>query len=939
MDPSKARFVTVCQQLLALGAVLAVLAPAADVISLNVVPGPVDAAQPTTVSVAADQTEVATAPVEPTVSEYPLGADRTADKPADKPADSANGPAAADEVTSKPAPVLGYGAIGVTWSPKAKLADDEVTVEVRTRDGGTWSAWSVLPYHSEHGPDPDSPEAANARPGTDPVVVGDVDDVQVRATASGGVPADLTLAVIDPGASDQEVETPAIDTGTLAESNAPVSDQPVSDEAKSADGSGDQIELQAGAYTPRPKIYSRAQWGANESLRDPSSLHYFEVHAGFVHHTVNANAYTAAQVPSIIRGIYAYHVESRGWSDIGYNFLVDRFGRVWEGRAGGVDRPVVGAHTLDYNDYSFAMSAIGNFEKARPTKAMLDAYARVFAWKLSLHGVTASSTKQLVGASYFPAINGHRDAAQTACPGKYLYAKIPYIRLAARSQQRSWAGREREVDLTGSGYPDLLLRRKSDKRAMLLPTGGLLRFRPATGIGSGYDGYDAVVASPDLTGDGRSDVLARNRRTGTTYIYRGRTDGKVDTSARSTTVFRGFSQLSAVGDLDGDRRNDLVGRDRAQRLFLFRGTGTGDFKRRLLAEGWRYNLTAGAGDLTGNGTRDLVSRDSNGRLWVHAGNGRGRLAPRIAVPGSWSRYDVITGLGDFSRDGRPDLFARTAEGGAGYVFPGRGGGRLGHQLGPISGTKGLVSVTSTQLVGSAAPDLVARRGDRLVVLRHLGTYETTRAVSAGFSASNARQLLNVGDWNRDGRGDVMVRRTDGGLALRLGLGGSRFGAPKAVSGSFGSVKLLTAVGDVTGDGYPDLMGQPSGRAMRIYPGNGTGLRISYIAHGAITATQHIGVGRWNGDGAPDSLVRANGKLVLYPGNGPGGLVKPKALGGLNLAPYDWVIGVGAIDNAGHPDLLVREKATGYLYLIPGTTTGFGSRRFLAEGLNAYDLVG
>ena len=102
-------------------------------------------------------------------------------------------------------------------------------------------------------------------------------------------------------------------------------------------------------------------------MRDKSSLRYGTIKAGFVHHTVNANDYTAEQVPAIIRGIYAYHTQSRGWSDIGYNFLVDRFGRIWEGRYGGVDRPVVGAHTLNYNEESFAMSAIGNFETAQPS--------------------------------------------------------------------------------------------------------------------------------------------------------------------------------------------------------------------------------------------------------------------------------------------------------------------------------------------------------------------------------------------------------------------------------------------------------------------------------------------------------------------------------------------------------------------------------------------
>src|SRR3546814_10045054 len=81
-----------------------------------------------------------------------------------------------------------------------------------------------------------------------------------------------------------------------------------------------EIALQATKVTTKPKIYSRSQWGANEKLRDKSSLQYHEVHAGFVHHTVNGNDYTRDQVPGIIRSIYAYHTQSRGWSDLGYNF-------------------------------------------------------------------------------------------------------------------------------------------------------------------------------------------------------------------------------------------------------------------------------------------------------------------------------------------------------------------------------------------------------------------------------------------------------------------------------------------------------------------------------------------------------------------------------------------------------------------------------------------
>src|SRR6185436_11332750 len=163
----------------------------------------------------------------------------------------------------------------------------------------------------------------------------------------------------------------------------------------------DSVQPAAGAAdaaSAKPVIYSRAAWGANESLRRGAPS-YGQVQLGFVHHTVSANNYTAAQVPAMIRGIYAYHVQSNGWNDIGYNFLIDRFGRTWEGRAGGMDKAVVGAQTLNYNSWSMGVSAIGNFDVARPTQAMTNAFKRVFAWKLALSGLPATGTVVANGKS------------------------------------------------------------------------------------------------------------------------------------------------------------------------------------------------------------------------------------------------------------------------------------------------------------------------------------------------------------------------------------------------------------------------------------------------------------------------------------------------------------------------------------------------------------
>jgi hypothetical protein len=201
-------------------------------------------------------------------------------------------------------------------------------------------------------------------------------------------------------------------------------------------------------------------------------------------------------------------------------------------------------------------------------------------------------------------------------------------------------------------------------------------------------------------------------------------------------------------------------------------------------------------------------------------------------------------------------------------------------------------------------------------------------------------VLNAGDWDRDGFGDVITRSTsNGNLYLRRGDGTGHFSAPIRIGSGFGKVGMLAAVGDMTGDGWPDLMGQPAGGDIRIYPGAGTaGLKPSYVAHSRIAAGQQIPVGRWNGDGAPDSLFRSGSSLTLYPGNGPGGLTSPQKVRG-DLSAYDWVVGISDELLTGHPDLLVRERATGNLYLLQGTASGLKPRRFLASGMGAYDLAG
>ncbi|MEU4995173.1 peptidoglycan recognition protein [Streptomyces sp. NPDC021622] len=199
----------------------------------------------------------------------------------------------------------------------------------------------------------------------------------------------------------------------------------------------------------QPPVVLRADWLA-EGVQDPPPARYADrVDAVFLHHTDSPNDYDCADAPRIIRYLYVGQAEGRDWDDIGYNFLVDRCGTVYEGRAGGIDRAVVGAHTQGFNRGSVGIAAIGTFTEGTPVpRAMTDAVAALAAWKLGLSGVDPRSTVRLVSthslskyragsSGQFRAISGHRDGYYTYCPGAALMAALPAIReKAARLQGR-----------------------------------------------------------------------------------------------------------------------------------------------------------------------------------------------------------------------------------------------------------------------------------------------------------------------------------------------------------------------------------------------------------------------------------------------------------------------------------------------------------------------
>ena len=201
----------------------------------------------------------------------------------------------------------------------------------------------------------------------------------------------------------------------------------------------------AQAWTPQPGIVSRAGWGANEGWRNCSPTYMDRVDVAYVHHTATGNSYSKSDVPSIMRGIYRYHTSAPlSYCDIAYNFLIDRFGRVFEGRYGGITKPVQGGHAAGFNERTVGIAAIGDYTSKAPETALIRAFRRLIAWRLDVAHVRPASQATLTssyggGTSRYAAgtkvrvyrVIGHRRTNATGCPGDRLAAKVGAIRNGA----------------------------------------------------------------------------------------------------------------------------------------------------------------------------------------------------------------------------------------------------------------------------------------------------------------------------------------------------------------------------------------------------------------------------------------------------------------------------------------------------------------------------
>jgi N-acetylmuramoyl-L-alanine amidase len=306
-----------------------------------------------------------------------------------------------------------YRMVALTWR-----GDDAAALRIRSRSEGRWSHWRKLAPLTDL-PDATSREWSGVH-GTELLWIGPSDGIQV--IVRGPRPEQLALQLIDPGVLDSDAD-PVAHTRP-----------------------GTARELRRGA--PRPDLLYRKQWGADESWRNGGPYYGRTIQQVHIHHTATGNDYTRADVPALIRGIYRYHTHDLGWSDIGYNFLVDKFGRSWVGRAGGAARIVRGAHTLGFNHTSTGISVIGNYEEARLRERVMTAIVRIAAWKLDrFHRQPTGFIKVYShGSDKYPegetvrlrVIDGHRDTNDTACPGAHLYSELRKIRNHTQWRVDNW---------------------------------------------------------------------------------------------------------------------------------------------------------------------------------------------------------------------------------------------------------------------------------------------------------------------------------------------------------------------------------------------------------------------------------------------------------------------------------------------------------------------
>ncbi|WP_103063641.1 N-acetylmuramoyl-L-alanine amidase [Actinomyces qiguomingii] len=585
---------------------------------------------------------------------------------------------------TEPLEVDDFLVAGFTWTGADDLPEG-LDVYLRVREGGIWSEW-YLNEVSGAGRDDDTGIA-----GTEEFVTGGADAVQASVVGDAAqLPTDLQLAlipgrpvgeeVLDPAelesadaeptavATPEESEddltggllTPAPESATQSADDpaAPAQEpEPLqTDSVAEANGTGGGMS--AGSNLPAAlaatttagglpvPVITRSEWGANSSYMTWSPSYATAKHV-IVHHTAGTNNYSSGQSASIVNGIYYYHAVTLGWGDIGYNFLVDKYGQVFEGRYGSTSaaagKMVVGGHAYGANTGTMGISMMGTYTTVSPSSTQLTNVGKMAGWFLKRAGVTSatgsapftfkSTQKYSAGQTIsLPAITGHRDVGYTTCPGDIGYSKLGQIRSTAQSQINGSTGNSTSSPKgTSSSARSHQIYLNDSWSAQANKT--FTYTTPATAVFAG-----------DWNGDGIDTTGVRN---GASYGFR-----NTNTSGASLRTFvygRNTDQV-LVGDWDGNGTDTLA--VRRGNTYYFKNSMYGGNADKVVTYGTASDQVI-VGDWNGDGKDTLAVR--RGREYHIKNSLAGGKADRVVTYGKPT--DAVL-VGDWNGDGKDTLAVR-----------------------------------------------------------------------------------------------------------------------------------------------------------------------------------------------------------------------------------------------------------------------------------------
>jgi hypothetical protein len=479
--------------------------------------------------------------------------------------------------------VPAFRMVGVSW----RGLGEESGGRIRFRTAAGWSAWHELHSDSDEGPDPNSAEGRRGRTVTAPMWTGRADGYQLDLPA---VAEGVEVHLVREETRWVRVRPPA-----------------------------------AQAATAPPGMGMRPAWGARAPKVAPSFASSLKM--GFVHHTVDSNTYAQADVPAMLRAIQAFHMDANGWDDIGYNFLVDRFGGIWEGRAGGIDKAVIGAHAAGFNTGSTGAAVLGDFTSEAPSNESLSAVARLLGWKLPLHGVDPQRTTVMTsgGSNKHPqgtnvtmqTISGHRDAVNTSCPGQRLYDQLGRI----RAEASGWAGAATAYPGFGGGVY-VAAGRFGEAGTPGFATGAgagggphVRIFNRAGGELGGFFAYQnkflggVRVATGNIDGVPGDEIITAPGPGGGPHVRVLRPDGS---EVLSFNAYGGFTGgvFVASGNVDGVPGDEIItgadgGAGSHVRVFNGIGMPIGDYL--VYGPAFRGGVRVAAADVNGDGVDEIVT--------------------------------------------------------------------------------------------------------------------------------------------------------------------------------------------------------------------------------------------------------------------------------------------------------------------------------------------